>query len=151
VKDLAMRRMRILLIAAPIAAATVVAVIARWGGAATPPADVSQTTQVQDLRVTLQLDQPALGPRLLELAVQDAAGQPADIQAVRLRFSMAEMDMATLETDATPLGNGRFQARGSFFTMAGHWNVAAILRRDGQPSTEVGFAVPIAAPGEVAG
>jgi YtkA-like protein len=147
--------MRSWLVLALAALLIAVVALAGWligrGAGATTAAGVSQTTQVQDLRVTLQLDQPALGPRLLELAVQDAAGQPADIQAVRLRFSMAEMDMATLETDATPLGNGRFQARGSFFTMAGHWNVAAILRRDGQPSTEVGFAVPIAAPGEVAG
>ena len=116
-----------------------------------PATGVTQSTQVEDLRVTLWLDQDALGPRVIELRVLDAAGRPAVLRAVRLRFTMAEMDMGTVEADAQPVGRGRYQARGAFFSMAGQWNVAAELQRAGQPTLSATFALPIAAPGEVGG
>ncbi len=116
-----------------------------------PATGVTQSAQIEDLRVTLWLDQEALGPRVIELRVADAAGRPADLRAVRLRFTMAEMDMGAVEADAQPLGGGRYQARGAFFSMAGRWNVAATLLRAGQPTVSAIFALPIAAPGEVGG
>ena len=116
-----------------------------------PATGVTQIAQVEDLRVTLWLDQDALGPRVVELRVADAAGRPADLRAVRLRFTMAEMDMGAVEADAQPLGGGRYQARGTFFSMAGRWNVAAALQRAGQPTLSATFALQIAAPGEVSG
>src|SRR5689334_2987164 len=69
-----------------------------------PSTGVMQVAQVEDLHVTLWLDQDALGPRVAELRVADAAGRPADLGVVRLRFTMAEMDMAAIEADAQPLG-----------------------------------------------
>ncbi len=122
--------------------------LGRRGGTS---AAVSQTAQVGDLHVTLQLDQAALGERLVELTVRDAAGQAVDVRAVRLRFTMIEMDMGQIEADAQPAGRGRYQARGAFFSMAGAWQVDATLDRDGQPSAQATFAVPIAAPGEASG
>jgi mono/diheme cytochrome c family protein/Tol biopolymer transport system component len=116
-----------------------------------PTTGIAQTAQIDDLRVTLWLDQDALGPRLIELRVADAAGRPADLQAVRLRFSMADMDMGTIQAEAQPLGRGRYQARGAFFSMAGQWQVVAEIEREGQPGRSATFALPIAAPGEVGG
>ncbi len=116
-----------------------------------PVSDVTQIVQVDDLRVTLWLDQDALGPRVAEVRVADAAGHPAELGAVQLRFTMAEMDMGAVEVDAQPLGGGRYQARGTFFSMAGRWNVAAVLQRVGRPTLSASFVFPIAAPGEVGG
>src|SRR6185295_218649 len=93
-----------------------------------PATGVTQIAQIEDLRVTFWLDQDALGPRVIELRVADAAGRPADLRSVRLRFTMAEMDMGTVEADAQPLGRGRYQVRGAFFSMAGQWNVAAEIQ-----------------------
>jgi mono/diheme cytochrome c family protein/Tol biopolymer transport system component len=137
-------------------AALLIAVVAFAGwlaGRANQPlaTSVSQSAQVEDLRVTVQLDQAALGQRVVEVALQDAAGRPVDAQAVQLRFTMAEMDMGQIQTDAQPLGQGRYQAQGSFFSMVGHWNVDTTIQRDGRPALSVAFAFPIAAPGEAAG
>jgi Tol biopolymer transport system component/mono/diheme cytochrome c family protein len=137
-------------------AALLIAVVAFAGwqiGRATKPlaTGVSQATQVGDLQVTMQLDQAALGQRVVEVAVQDSAGRPVDVRSVLLRFAMAEMDMGQIQVDAQPLGQGRYQARGSFFTMAGRWNVDATIQRDNQPALSVAFAFPIAAPGEAGG
>jgi mono/diheme cytochrome c family protein/Tol biopolymer transport system component len=114
-------------------------------------AAISQTTQVEDLHITLQLDQAALGLRTVEVVVQDSAGQPLDVRGVRLRFTMAEMDMGQIEADAQPTGRGRYQTRGAFFSMVGTWRIEATLDRAGRPSAQATFAVPIAAPGEAGG
>ncbi len=115
------------------------------------PAGVVQTAQAGDLRVTMQLDDTALGPREIEVLIHDSAGRPVDVNTVRLRFSMAEMDMSTIEADAQPVSRGRFQAQGPFFTMAGRWVIEAVVAREAQAPLSVAFAFPIAAPGEASG
>jgi mono/diheme cytochrome c family protein len=114
-------------------------------------AGITQTIQAGDLRITTQLDEAALGPRVIGILVRDTAGQLVDVETVRLRFTMAEMDMGQIEADAQPIGRGRYQARGSFFTMAGRWNVDATLEQANQPPIQATFAFPIAAPGEAGG
>ncbi len=112
---------------------------------------VAQTAQAGDVRVTLRLDDAAIGQRVLDVTVNDAVGKPVDIGAVRLRFAMTEMDMGTTEVNAQPVGSGHFQARGQFFTMAGTWEIAATLLRNGQTPLQVPFTLAIAAPGEASG
>ncbi len=98
-------------------AALLIAVVAFGGWLLGQPLHSStdalmQTTQVDDLHITLQLDQAALGQRTVEVAVRDSAGQPVDMRGMRLRFTMTEMDMGQVEADAQPLGGGRYQAQG---------------------------------------
>jgi mono/diheme cytochrome c family protein len=118
---------------------------------AAPIAGPSQTLQAGDMTVTLRLDAAALGPRVVEVQIHDPAGQPVDVDTVRLRFSMAEMDMGSIEADARPVGRGRFQAQGSFFSMAGRWAIEATVVRAAEIPLTAAFAFPIAAPGEAGG
>jgi mono/diheme cytochrome c family protein len=119
--------------------------------AGVPPAAVTQSAQLGDLHVTLQLDGSAVGSRVADVLVRDAAGQPVAVRGVRLQFTMAEMDMGVVETDAQPVDTGHFRAEGPFFSMAGTWIVSATLMRDGQPPTQAPFTVVIALPGEASG
>jgi mono/diheme cytochrome c family protein/Tol biopolymer transport system component len=145
--------MRVWLIVAGVAIVVAAVAFGAWLYSRPGPsvAAVSQTVQAGDLRVTLQLDQAAPGERRIELAVQDAAGQAVAVRAVRLRFTMAEMDMGQVEVEAQPASDGRYQARGAFFSMVGTWQIQATLDRDGQPAAQATFAMPIAAPGEASG
>jgi mono/diheme cytochrome c family protein len=146
--------MRAWLFVALAALAVAVVALAVWlagRDTAAPAAGVTQTARAGELHVTMQLDQAALGQRVVEIAVRDAAGALVELSAVRLRFTMAEMDMGRIEADAQPLGQGRYQARGAFFTMAGRWDVSATIERAGQPSAQAAFAFAIAAPGEASG
>jgi mono/diheme cytochrome c family protein len=145
--------MRAWLLIALAAVFVAVVALAVWfaGRDSSAPGGVSQTAQAGELHVTMQLDQAALGPRVLEVEIKDAAGEPIDLSAVRLRFTMTVMDMGQIETDAQPLGQGRYQARGSFFTMAGRWDVGVTLERAGQQPAQTAFAFAIAAPGEASG
>ncbi len=136
-----------------LAIAIACGVVAIWmfmRGVQAPPA-VVQTAQAGDVRVTMQLDDAALGLRVIDVLLRDAADNPIDAEAVRLRFTMAEMDMGQIEVDAQPLGRGRYQARGLFFSMVGAWQVQAMLDRGGQPPAQASFAIAIAAPGEASG
>ncbi len=112
---------------------------------------VAQTVQAGELRVTLRMDAAAIGQRVVDLMVADAAGKPVDIGAVRLRFAMIGMDMGKTEIAAQPVSAGHFQASGQFFTMAGDWGVEATLLRDGKTPLLVPFTTAIAAPGEASG
>jgi mono/diheme cytochrome c family protein/Tol biopolymer transport system component len=134
-----------------LAGLAVLAIWLRGRGGAASSAGPSQTVQAGNLAVTLQLDDTTLGPRLVDVLIHDQAGQPVDANTVRLRFSMAEMDMGTIEANARPVGRGRFQAQGAFFTMAGRWAIEAIVARADQAPLSAAFAFPIAAPGEASG
>jgi mono/diheme cytochrome c family protein/Tol biopolymer transport system component len=112
---------------------------------------VTQTVQAGELRVSLQMDDAAIGQRVADLKIADAAGKPVDVAAVRLRFSMIGMDMGATEIDAQPVGAGHYQARGQFFTMVGDWAIQATVMRDGKTPLQVPFTTAIAAPGETQG
>lgn len=114
-------------------------------------AGVVQTAQAGDLKVTLRLDEQAIGTRTIDVVVNDAAGRAVQVEELRLRFSMTEMDMGLSEILAEPLGSGRFRARGQFFSMAGNWLVNAVIARGGQAPLEVPFTLAVAAPGEAGG
>src|SRR5215213_10863443 len=70
---------------------------------------VSQTMQIDNLRVTLDLDQAALGLRTVNIAVNDASGTPVNIPMARVTSSMTEMAMGQIEMDTKEVGTGRFR------------------------------------------
>ncbi|HEX5689692.1 MAG TPA: c-type cytochrome, partial [Roseiflexaceae bacterium] len=125
--------------------------LGRQSNQASTPAGITQSVQAGDLRVTMSIDEAALGDRTVGVTIADANGAPVDVQSVQLRFTMTEMDMGVVETDAESQGSGRYQARGPFFTMVGDWKIDARLARDGAPPLQAVFTFPIAAPGEQSG
>jgi mono/diheme cytochrome c family protein len=116
-----------------------------------PETGITQTAKAGGLKVTLRIDEQAIGQRVLDIAVIDTSGQPADVGDLRLRFSMLDMDMGMSEVVAQPTGKGRFQARGQFFSMAGNWRVDTVIVQVGQNEVQVPFTLAIAAPGEASG
>src|SRR5439155_7542146 len=137
-----MSHMRSWFVFALVALLIAVMVLAGWllgRSSDLPPLALSQTANAGDMRVTLGIDKAALGTRVLDILVQDAAGKPANVDAVRLQFKMREMNMGEVTADAQALSTGHFQARGTFFSMAGNWAVEAILLRDGHDPLRVPF------------
>ena len=122
-----------------------------WRNDNAPASGVAQTAQASDVQVTMQLDEAALGSRIIDVLLRDASGNPIDAQTMRLRFSMADMDMGNVEADGQRVAAGHFRTRGGFFSMAGTWRVEAAFTRDGQEALRVPFTFAIAAPGEASG
>lgn len=145
VKHRGLRRLGAALVAAALAACT---------AAPHEPegqAGVAQTVQAGELRVTLRVDAAALGQRVFDVDVRDAGGRAVDARDVRLRFTMAEMDMGVVEAQAQPVAPGQYRAQGAPFSMVGLWAVEVMLQRDGQAPLLVPFALAVAAPGEASG
>jgi mono/diheme cytochrome c family protein len=138
-----------------IAAALLAALAATTGWlvlrSTSPDPAITRTSRAAGLELTLALDGEEVGERSLVLTVRDEAGGTADVDAARLRFTMTGMDMGLIETEMRPLGGGRFEARGSFFSMAGRWIVQASILKDGQAVASAPFDLTVAAPGELAG
>lgn len=112
---------------------------------------VVQTREVGGATITVRLDEAAVGTRVVEVTARDGSGRPVPLTSVRLHFSMAEMDMGDVSAEAERVGDGRFRARGPFFSMAGLWTVDATLEAAGGAPLRTSFAFPIAAPGEASG
>lgn len=83
-----------------------------------PVVGMTQTVQVDELQITMQIDDTTLGTRQIDVLIHDANDQPFPVTSVQLRFTMAEMDMGAIMVDAQPVDRGHFQAQDQFFTMA---------------------------------
>ena len=58
-------------------------------------------------------------------------GANAVAPEVLLRMASMSMDMGTQQVQATSVDGLRYTARGSFFSMAGAWELEVIIRRSG--------------------
>jgi Tol biopolymer transport system component/mono/diheme cytochrome c family protein len=112
---------------------------------------VEQFSQLGDMRMTLRVDDATIGSRVINVVFKDRVDKPVDVNSVRLRFSMVDMDMGNTEINAARVSAGNFQAAGQFFTMAGSWRVEATVLRDGEEPIVVPFVFAMAAPGEASG
>jgi hypothetical protein len=73
--------------------------------------------------VTLAVDQLALGDRVLDLAVRDAAGQPIALRGARLQFTMPDMTTGSVVVEAHRLMLAAFKpAVSSFPCPAAGWS-----------------------------
>lgn len=99
--------------------------------------------QVDAVGLVLWVTPAQAGDNLLALDITDGRGGAAGDPEVLLRFAMAEHPMAPLEAEAEAVGGGRFQARGSYLSMIGRWEVEAIVRREGLADARHTFIVDV--------
>lgn len=98
-----------------LAALALGALLAGCGGG------ITQTTETASYRIELALDDVRFGERTASITVLDKAGQPAQVDQVVVAPVMEAMGMLAPEQIAQPLGAGRYQAKGDFFSMLGEW------------------------------
>ena len=100
-------------------------------GASPPTATPAGDSGVQ-IALTTDPAPPRPGPLTLSVRVRDAAGQPvtgADSQ-VHIKADMPSMGHRGVDGDATDLGGGQWQVRGSL-VMGGEWRVVVTVTRHG--------------------
>lgn len=146
-----MRRWQVVLLGVVVVAAAIAFGIYFYSERTTDVDVLRQTKQVDDVVVTLQLDEAALGQRTIDLHVEDSSGAPIELDALQLRFTMTDMDMGLIETTAERVEPGRYRVQGAFFSMVGTWQVQTLLSRADRAPTQLSFAVAIGAPGEAGG
>jgi hypothetical protein len=102
----------------------------------------SQNAQTGSYNVQLSLDGTDFNERTATIEVRDKSNQPVDGAQVVVAPIMEAMGMAAPEQTAQPLGSGRYQAKGAFFSMIGEWEFD--VRIAGGGGEEIArFKVPV--------
>jgi YtkA-like len=94
------------------------------------PPPVALAAQTETYTVDLELDSATLGQRTATIEL--AGPEPAE---VLLSPAMPQMNMTGTEMVATKVDDGRYEARGEFFSMLGDWQVE--VKIDGPTGQEV--------------
>jgi hypothetical protein len=101
-----------------------------------------QTAQTASYAVRLSLDGVSFDEQTATIELRDKADQPVDGAQVVVAPLMTSMGMASPEQTAQPLGEGRYQARGAFFSMLGEWEFDVRIAAGGAEET-ARFVVPV--------
>jgi hypothetical protein len=96
---------------------------------------VTETAQTERYAVQLTLDGATFGQHTATIEVRDRSNQPVDGAQVVIAPLMEVMGMASPEQTAQPVGAGRYQATGEFFSMLGEWDVDVRISAAGKDDT----------------
>jgi copper transport protein len=92
----------------------------------------SMTEGVDDLMVNFSVKPNQPGQNVFNIrAVSQRRPPPADVLRLILRFTYLEEDLGTISVDAEPSGDGMYFVGGSYFSLAGRWQVEVVVRRNG--------------------
>jgi nitrogen fixation protein FixH len=109
-----------------VAAVIVVAVAAVLLWPRGPQASTAGVATAQH-RVTMTVDEPALGANTLDFEVTDRTGRPAVVDALAVELVMPQMGHALPPVTAARTGEGRYRAPDTDIPMSGHWEVVVSL------------------------
>ena len=106
-------------------------------------AGYNQTTMVNDLKVSLNIDPGHAGMNTFTARVTSNGKPVVDAKDVSLEFSSMSGMMAASKAAMTNMGNGVYSLRGGYLAMADQWDVKVVVMRTGQFDAYAGFSVPI--------
>jgi copper transport protein len=118
---------------------------------APPPAVSGQVTtqQADDLLVTLQgvtPNQP--GENIVTIRVADTRRlPPGHILRVIVHFTYQDQNVGSVTTDAQPVSPNVYQVAGDQLSLAGAWQIQAVVRRNGLEDSAAQFSWTVAGPG----
>jgi len=104
-----------------------------------PFKDVVLTSRGRGLWATLRVTPGTVGPNAFTLLLTDAWLRPVTNARVTLQFDFSGPSRVNAFADATPWGEGRYIARGSFLSIVGLWRISLYIR---QPDGEV-ISIPL--------
>ncbi|ETI66020.1 copper resistance CopC/CopD family protein [Neobacillus vireti] len=81
-------------------------------------------TLIHGNQVTLSATPNIVGENLFEVSLKDRQGRAIkDVEQIHLTFTMLDMDMGEETVDLKKVAEGKYEAQGLHFTMAGHWDI----------------------------
>ena len=105
---------------------------------------IIETARVDDVDILLRVAPGQAGDNEFGVEFSDPRPGAADVEPqVLLRLASAEMDMGIEQVETQTTDGRRYTARGSYFPMAGPWEVEVILRRPGFNDVRQTFALEI--------
>jgi len=115
-----------------------------------PPADAlpeSLSQQIDDLLVTLSVKPNLPGANVINIRVASTRRPPpAEVLRVITRFTYLDQNMGTITADAEETEPGMYRLGGSYFSLAGPWEVEVAVRRSGLEDRVARFEWMVASP-----
>ncbi len=103
---------------------------------------ITQAAETASYKVQLSLDGASFAEHTATIEVRDKSGQPVQADQVVAAPLMESMGMVSPEQNAQPLGDGRYQVKGEFFSMLGEWEFDVKITKGGQEEV-ARFKVPV--------
>lgn len=115
-----------------------------------PPAEAlpdSISEQVDDLLVTLTVKPNLPGTNVINIRVASTRRPPpAEVLRVITRFTYLDQDLGAVTADAEETEPGMYRLGGSYFSLAGPWEVEVAVRRRGLEDSVARFEWMVASP-----
>ena len=92
--------------------------------------DITRSARVDDLRLDLSISPGRVGENTFTLQLTENGEPVLFAREVLLRFASGEPGLAPSELELISQGDGSFAARGTYLSLAGDWQVQAVVRRE---------------------
>jgi copper transport protein len=110
--------------------------------AAASPGPFNETKALDKNAISLSIGPNVNGPNTFKVSVKDQKGKPlTNIEQVSLTFTSKEMSMGDNTIIAHKKEEGRYQAKGMYFNMAGRWNVHVHILTKSLEDLDADFSV----------
>jgi copper transport protein len=114
---------------------------------AAPISEITDTTEVDDLRVSINISPGRIGQNTFTLRLS-SDGQPLrTANEVLLRFTPDQANIPPSDLELISQGDGTFTAKGTHLSVPGDWHVQAIVRREDKFDTYANFNFTLQKPG----
>lgn len=114
----------------------------------TPTADLKSKTKVDDLKLDISIAPGDVGLNTFTLNVITADGHPLHTaKKVLLRFTPNQQNIPPSELELIGNGDGTYSAKGANLSLAGNWQVQAVIRREDKFDAFANFDFKIQQPG----
>lgn len=114
----------------------------------TPTADLKSKTKVDDLRLEISIAPGVVGLNTFILNLKTSDNEPLlSAKKVLLRFTPSQQNIPPSELELIGNGDGTFSAKGVNLSLAGNWQIQAVVRREDQFDAFANFDFTIQQPG----
>jgi copper transport protein len=112
-----------------------------------PTTDLTGSATADDLQLDLAISPGFVGQNGFTLKLSSNNQPVQSVKEALLRFTPSQSNVAPSEVQLLSQGNGTYITRGSYLSLAGTWQVQAVIRRDNKFDAFANFSFPLGAPG----
>jgi copper transport protein len=115
-----------------------------------PPAvqALHSSARVDDLKMDLSISPGEVGENVFQLQLVSNGTPVTTVKQALLRFTMLSTNIAPSEGELIGQGNGFYTAKGTYFGMAGSWQVQVVVRRENKFDAYANFNFTLNNPGQ---
>jgi copper transport protein len=114
---------------------------------AAPTSDLTDSTEVDDLRVGVTISPGRIGQNTFVLQLSSNGEPLHSAKEVLLRFTPDQANISPSELELISQGHGTFSAKGTYLSVPGTWQVQAIVRREDKFDAYANFSFKLQKPG----